>query len=171
MAARPAAAAVRVLCLELLGTALPLHAQAQRPLAAPSRIDPAIQEEIDRLYAADQIEQGRGFRALEAMGPKAAPAVTHLILGDESKVSRPNPPGFWEAIGWTSKGNAAAMTLAKIGEPAVDPLINALGDRNRLVRSRAARTLHKITGQDFKENQTAWRNWRRTHPPGYPKGP
>lgn len=156
-----------------MGSALPLHGQEPRPLAAPSRIDPAIQHEIDRLYAADKIEPGRGFRALEAMGPKAAPAVPHLLrfLRDESSVGRPNPPGFWEAIGRTSKGNAAAMTFAKIGDPVLEPPINALGDRNRLVRTRTARTLQAITGQDFKENQGACRNWRRTRQPGYQKNP
>ena len=137
-----------------------------RSQAASSRIDPAVQKEIDRLSAADKIEKGRGFRTLQALGPKAAPAVPKLIglLGNNSPVGLPNPPPFWEAIGWSRTGEAAVQTLIKIGEPAVEPLIKALGDRDPLVRTRAARALHRITGHNLQENQSAWQNWWRTRP-------
>lgn len=159
-----AAAVLVILILGLIGSAVPGQAQTAKPLAVSSRIDPAVQQEIDRLYAADKIEKGRGFRGLQAMGPKAAPAVPHLIglLGDNSAVGLPNPPPFWEAIGWARTGEAALMTLVKIGEPAVEPLIKALGDGDRQVRSRASRALQQITGQNFQENQAAWQNWWRT---------
>lgn len=153
-----------IVILGLMGSAGPGQAQKDRPLAVSSRIDPAVQQEIDRLYAADKIVKGRGFRALQAMGPKAAPAIPNLIglLGDNSPVGLPNPPPFWEAIGWTRTGEAALMTLVKIGEPAVEPLIKALGDQEPQVRIRASRALQHITGQNFQENQTAWQNWWRT---------
>jgi HEAT repeat protein len=153
-----------ILSLGLLGSAVLFQAQAAKPLAVSSQIDPAIQKNIDRLSAADKIEKGRGFRALQAMGPKAAPAVPRLIdlLGDNSTVGLPNPPPFWEAVGWVRVGDAALMTLGKIGEPAVEPLIRALGSSDPLVRTRALRALQRITGQNFKENQAAWQNWWRT---------
>lgn len=160
-----AASVLVILILGLMGSAVPGQAQTAKPLAVSSQIDPAVQQEIDRLSAVDKIEKGRGFRALQAMGPKAAPAVPHLIglLGDNSAVGLPNPPPFWEAIGWARTGDAALMTLVKIGEPAVEPLIKALGDRDPLVQSRASRALQLITGQNFQENQAAWQNWWRTH--------
>lgn len=152
-----------ILMLGLMGSAVAFQAQAAKPLAVSSQIDPAIQKNIDQLSAADKIEKGRGFRALQAMGPKAAPAVPRLIglLGDNSPVGLPNPPPFWEAVGWVRTGDAALMTLVKIGEPAVEPLIKALGNRDPLVRTRASRALERITGQNFKENQAAWQNWWR----------
>jgi HEAT repeat protein len=152
-----------ILILGLVAGTAPGQSQEPQPRAASSRIDPAVQKEIDRLSAADKIEKGRGFRALQAMGPMAAPAVPNLIglLGDNSAVGLPNPPDFWEAIGWARTGEAALMTLVKIGEPAVEPLIKALGDRDRLVRTRASRALQQITGQNFQENQAAWQNWWR----------
>jgi HEAT repeat protein len=153
-----------ILILGLLGNAVPGITQTASPPAVSPQIDPAVQTEIDRLAAADQIEKGRGFRALQEMGPKAAPAVPRLIrlLGDNSSVGLPIPPPFWEAIGWTTMGEAALMTLVKIGEPAVEPLIKVLSDRDRLVRIRASRALQQITGQNFQENQAAWQNWWRT---------
>jgi HEAT repeat protein len=155
---------VVMLILGLLGGPATGRSQEPQSQGASSRIDPAVQKEIDRLSAADKIEKGRGFRALQAMGPKAAPAVLHLIalLGDNSPVGLPNPPPFWEAIGWGQTGEAAVQTLIKIGEPAVEPLIKSLGHRDPLVRTRAARALQKITGQIFQENQAAWQNWWRT---------
>ena len=153
-----------IMILGLMGSALPGQAQTAKPMAGSSQVDPTVQKAIDSLEAADQIEKGRGFRALQAMGPKAAPAVPNLIalLGDNSQVGLPNPPTFWEAIGWTYTGEAALMTLVKIGETAVEPLIKSLGDKDRLVRIRASRSLQQITGQNFQENQAAWQNWWRT---------
>jgi HEAT repeat protein len=159
-----ATAVLIVTILGLMGSALPVQVQTAELVAVSSQADPAVQKAIGSLYAADKIEKGRGFRALQAMGPKAAPAVPHLIalLRDNSHVGLPNPPTVWEAIGWTSTGEAALMTLAKIGEPAVEPLIKSLGDKNRLVRIRASRSLQQITGQNFQENQAAWQNWWRS---------
>lgn len=153
-----------ILVLGLMGSAVTFQAQAAKPLVVSSQIDPEIQKNIDRLSAADKIEKGRGLRALQAMGPKAAQAVPRLIdlLGDNSTVGLPNPPPFWEAVGWVRTGDAALMTLVKIGEPAVEPLIKALGNRDLLVRTRATRALTRITGQNFKENQAAWQNWWQT---------
>jgi HEAT repeat protein len=158
---------VRVLAfliLGLLGSPVPGLTQTASLPAVSSRIDPAVQEGINRLTAADAIEKGRGFRALQDMGSKAAPAVPHLIrlLGDNSSVGLPIPPPFWEAIGWTTAGEAALMTLVKIGEPAVEPLIKLLSNRDRLVRVRASRALQQITGQNFQKNQAAWQNWWQT---------
>lgn len=153
-----------ILILGLLGSAVPGLTQTASPPAVSSRIDPAVQEGINRLTAADAIEKGRGFRALQDMGPKAAPAVPHLIrlLGDNSSVGLPIPPPFWEAIGWTTAGEAALMTLVKIGEPSVEPLIKVLNNRDRPVRVRASRALQQITSQNFQEDQAAWQNWWRT---------
>jgi HEAT repeat protein len=159
-----AATVLVILILGLVGHAVPGQAQKLTPQAVASQIDPSIRQEINRLYAVDKIEKGRGFRALQAMGPKAAPAIPNLIglLGDNTPVGLPNPPPFWEAIGWARTGDAAMMTLIKIGEAAVEPLIKALGDKDRLVRVRAVRALSQITGQNFQENQAAWQNWWRT---------
>jgi hypothetical protein len=54
------------------------------------------------------------------------------------------------------------MTLIKIGESAVEPLIKSLGDKDCLVRIRTSRSLREITGQNFQENQATWQNWWRT---------
>jgi HEAT repeat protein len=160
-----------ILILALLVSLSPAWAQGAGS-AASVPMDPAVRREIDRLSAADKIDKGRGFRALQAMGPKAAPAVPYLVglLGDDSGVGLPNPPSHWEAIGWSRTGDAAAVTLIKIGEPAVAPLIKALGDGNPRVRGRALRALKGITGQNLPDDPAAWQRWWRSRKAPGPSG-
>ena len=59
---------VVILILGLVGGIAPGQSQEPQPRAASSRIDPAVQKEIDRLSAADKIEKGRGFTGLAGHG-------------------------------------------------------------------------------------------------------
>ncbi|NQT10240.1 MAG: HEAT repeat domain-containing protein [Desulfobacteraceae bacterium] len=52
---------------------------------------------------------------------------------------------------------AVALRVGKIDTRAVEPLIAALKDRH--VKKEAVKSLRKITGQDFGQNQAKWKQW------------
>jgi len=57
---------------------------------------------------------------------------------------------------------AAAKLLGEIEEPtAIEPLISALKDEYPPVRRAAAKSLTKITEEDFGINHDRWQNWRK----------
>ncbi len=65
----------------------------------------------------------------------------------------------------TARSPAAQTTvtqvLIKMGPPAIEPLIAALGDRDLSVRWHAAFALRRITGKNFGLDRAAWDTWRR----------
>lgn len=59
-----------------------------------------------------------------------------------------------------------AEALAHSKDPAsVDALIGALKDQDSSVKSSAARSLKRITGQDFGEDAGKWQEWRAKNKP------
>lgn len=95
-----------------------------------------VQALIDRLQSADARGRADAAATLAAKGVRAAPAVPFLIpmLGDHTPLERQN---FQVAPTPTSPGAEAFEALAKVGEPAVLPLIAALADQ-RIAASVAA---------------------------------
>lgn len=57
----------------------------------------------------------------------------------------------------------AAWALEKIGKPAVEPLIQALKDKDEIVRENAAEALEEITEEFFGEDYEAWSKWWQKH--------
>ncbi|MFC1956655.1 HEAT repeat domain-containing protein, partial [Chloroflexota bacterium] len=79
-------------------------------------------------------------------------------LDDDARVYRSVSPAFPVGVS-TSPSAEAAKALVEIGEPAVEPLIVALGDVDSRVRLAAADVLADITGQDLGVNKGKWEDW------------
>jgi len=54
---------------------------------------------------------------------------------------------------------SVTLALVEIGEPAIEPLITAVGSRNFYVRWHAAFALRRITGKQFGQDPRKWRKW------------
>ena len=108
---------------------------------SPQRSPTLRRDELHDLIAAlrdpDPRKRARAATALGELKGKAAEAVGPLIalLGDTAATNDFGP---------TTVSAAAAMALGEIGEPAVAPLIAALGDRSPMVRRMAVIALGGI---------------------------
>ena len=109
--------------------------------AIPKKPSSYVSKQIKRLYSSDALERGNAAYALGQMGEKAAPAIPFLIgvLHDQTTLQ------WFPHHFLTSPGQEATKALGKIGEPAVEPLINALiyGDSG-VQRRGAANALRQI---------------------------
>lgn len=109
-------------------------------------------EEVQALSAADPEARAAAACALgRRRAVEAIPALVAL-LGDESPV---RPLRCWASGNWNpalesfkqpSPGEQAAIALAAMGRPAVEPLIEALGDASPSVRRNAAWAVGEVTG-------------------------
>jgi len=123
-------------------------------------IIPDVKEAIEALYSEDAGSRAYAAIRLGMMREKAVPAVPFLInmLQDVEKPKEPIIFNAGRGIQTASNpGIAAAIAIALIGKPAIDPLISALkdgGDRELVVYF-----LKKLTGQDFGEDQSKWKEW------------
>jgi len=111
----------------------------------PSDLAAAVKADVEGLYAPEAIKRAQAASKLGNMGEKAVPAIPLLIgmLGDsagiefkadsESKISHRTSPGI-----------EAAVALGKIGDPALEPLIGALKNKNPHVRVLAAVALEEL---------------------------
>ena len=100
------------------------------------------------LHHSDSYTRYEGALALRKFGPKAAAAVPDLIaeIDDESQQA----------------GSAAVDALGAIGpeaKAAIPRLIKLLENEDWYYHSNAANALKSITGQNFGEDATAWRQW------------
>jgi hypothetical protein len=88
---------------------------------------------------AQAVKRAQAANKLGNMGAKAAPAVPLLIgmLGDSAGIELKTDPEA-KIVQNTSPGIEAAVALGKIGDPALDPLIAALKDKNPHFRILAA---------------------------------
>ncbi|MGR3309393.1 MAG: HEAT repeat domain-containing protein [Candidatus Brocadiales bacterium] len=110
----------------------------------PSNINSDVREQFEKLYSSDPVERALGASNLGKAGKEAVSAIPFLIgiLGDDTKfIWLPYGNRFAEQ---TSPGREAAKTLAKIGEPALQSLIDALKDKYSSARKNAAVALGKI---------------------------
>jgi HEAT repeat protein len=122
--------------------ALPGTGMIQSDVAASSD----LKQKIARLSSPDPLERASAACQIGEMGKQAAAAVPYLIqlLGDDTKISGVLDCGEKNNSRWrnnnfsqTSVGSMAAGALVAIGEPSVEPLIEALRTREPVARSNA----------------------------------
>ena len=106
----------------------------------PANLPEEIRTKIESLYSKDDAERGTAAMQLREFRAKALkPTVPFLMamLHDDAPLRIPSK---WVSFGGipTSPGEESAKTLGKIGNSAVIPLIEALGDKNKHVRKCAA---------------------------------
>jgi len=106
----------------------------------PSGIPSDVRKEIEKLYSLSSVKRARAVKSLGEMGVRARPAIAFLIgmLADNSRIREE----FKDKL--ALPGDEAGKALAKIGEPAVEPLILALEDEDPSVQKRAAESLRGI---------------------------
>ena len=106
-----------------------------------------VKNKILRLYHSDPIERAWAAYQLAKLGRGAAPAVPYLIklLDDDTPVllSRYIGSGF-RSSSYTTPAEEASRTLARIGDPAIKDLLNALKSESINVRRLAAKALGQI---------------------------
>jgi HEAT repeat protein/beta-lactamase regulating signal transducer with metallopeptidase domain len=139
------------------------QADAQEQIDAPAQADGQAQtdaqpqadaaEKIRALSSADASERAAAACALgRRRAVQAIPALIQM-LGDDAAIE---PVKCWEGNNsWTpalatfkqaSPGEEAAIALAAMGQPAVEPLVAALGQANASVRRNAAWAIGEVTG-------------------------
>jgi beta-lactamase regulating signal transducer with metallopeptidase domain len=113
----------------------------------------AAAEKIRALSSADATERAAAACALGRV--RAIQAIPSLVqmLGDDASIE---PVKCWDNnVSWSpalatfkqaSPGEEAAIALAAMGQPAVEPLIGALGHANASVRRNAAWAIGEVTG-------------------------
>jgi HEAT repeat protein len=109
----------------------------------PRDLPPQLKQQIERLYSQDPVNRGDAAMRLGQMGSRAARAIPFLIgiLGDTQLILIRNETTI---EGSTSPAQQAVIALSMIGEPAVNPLISALKDKDSYVREYAAEALGLI---------------------------
>ena len=116
---------------------LPPAKRVEKPAAVADTRRDELHDLIAALRDPDPRKRARAATALGELKGKAAEAVGPLIalLGDTAATNDFGP---------TTVSAAAAMALGEIGEPAVAPLIAALGNRSPMVRRMAVIALGGI---------------------------
>ena len=111
----------------------------------PSNLSAEAKAEAEGLYAPEAAKRAQAAIKLGNMGEKAVPAIPLLIgmLGDSAGIELKAAPDAKIAEN-TSPGIEAAVALGKIGDPALEPLIAALKDKNPHVRVLAAVALEEL---------------------------
>jgi len=106
----------------------------------PQNTHPEIKQLIERLYSQDPVERVTALSKLGESGTKAVPSIPFVIplLGDTEAVLQQGGATRFES---TDVASEAVKLLAKLGQPAVEPLIHALGDKNSIVRANAIEAL------------------------------
>jgi HEAT repeat protein len=127
-------------------------ALAAGSLAAPIAADTSLQPLMGRLSSPDASERAEAACSLGQRGPAAAPAVSQLValLPDALRVGPvecgmsawlrktiESRPDEWRKFE-TSPGREAAKALARIGRPALAPLLTALQAESPIARGNAA---------------------------------
>mgnify|MGYP006281314487 CR=1 FL=1 len=123
----------------------------------PDDISAHLHRRIISLYSASQAERADAAFALGQLGEQAQPAVPFLIgLLDDHGRMHDGGLFVWEhpevpyGLIPTSPGRQAAKALVRIGEPAVEPLLEVLKDekRPRAARRNAAFALGELEVQE-----------------------
>ncbi|MCF8051858.1 MAG: protein kinase [Desulfobacterales bacterium] len=113
----------------------------------PADVTSDVKEKIKKLNSSDAVECARAAHQLGRMGAKAEPAIPFLIeiLSNDNKLQWQNQfQGMRISGRATSPGREAADALGSIGEPAVEPLIEALKREDSTARKRAIEALMRI---------------------------
>jgi HEAT repeat protein len=137
---------------------LPFHLSMSQPDISksdvPEGIDPAVRQEIMRLYSGDAGQRATAARTLGKLGEGSVPAIPFLaeMLGEtDDVVERASPipsQGPVSHVGIGDKqykvGELVAEALGNIGRPALSPLVSALREGRKWERIHAAQALGKI---------------------------
>lgn len=118
-----------------------VYAQPNIPKESiPTDIPVEVKGKIVRLYSSDPQERSYVAFKLGEMGEQAVKAIPFLIgmLGDTEKLQQPT------ALQLSLPGEEAAEALAKIGAPAVEPLLVSMRNENKRIRQNAAQALSKM---------------------------
>ncbi len=122
------------------------HVYAQQSIpknSIPSGVSAQVKQKIEMLFSKNPEERARAAYDLGKMGEEAVPAIPFLIeeLNDMAKL---DTDGKLVAI-QPFVGMMAGDALRNIGEPAVEPLIEALlHNKNLSIRGGAAEVLGRI---------------------------
>ncbi len=129
----------------------PTETSLPRAVEHPSAVRATIAEKTRDLASTDPARVAAAAYLLGEMGGAAAETIPQLaaVLGDSRKV---DPARYRKArtarAETTSPGREAATALSKIGEPAVEVLINVLkSSPNAVARQNAAWALGIIQGR------------------------
>jgi HEAT repeat protein/beta-lactamase regulating signal transducer with metallopeptidase domain len=136
--------------------------QKESPAREERERGDALRGEIAQTLRADN-PQTRAQAACEAGHKHAVDLIPALVsmLGDDAAVPSRR---CWEEDRWSpaldsfkqpSPGEQAAIALASMGKPAVEPLMNALGDGNASVRRNAAWAIGELTNMRDGERANA----------------
>ena len=116
----------------------------QRHVIEELKVPRQLKDDMLSLYDSDPVERAWAAYRLAKLGQGAAPAVPHLgnLLQDDTAVlmSRYLGGGFRSSTA-TTPAEEAARALAKIGQPAIELLIDNLSNPNPQVRRLAAKAL------------------------------
>ena len=109
----------------------------------PKNIQPEVSQLIEKLHSEDPGERGKALIKFGEIGQKAVPAIPFIIgmLSDTKSFSVQNQTSLVET---SVLSKEAIKVLTIIGQPAVEPLIKALRDKNGIVRTNAAEALGEI---------------------------
>jgi hypothetical protein len=108
---------------------------------------------------------------LRAALPQANPKELFFSYAADALAKTQDPEAAKILLSILSTGDATARfriaeSLRYSKDPAsVDALIQALKDKDKEVKSAAARSLNKITGQAFGEDANKWEEWRAKNKP------
>ncbi|NQU24149.1 MAG: HEAT repeat domain-containing protein [Candidatus Nealsonbacteria bacterium] len=119
-------------------------AYALGDLGDPRAIEPLIQL-LDHPHSTSRVAAVRSLIQLDA-GHRGYAAITRLFQSEGP---------------YASMRDLAVVELAKVGQPAVAALTDALADENATVRDSAVATLRKIYGHGFDDGGKEWLIWRR----------
>jgi HEAT repeat protein len=149
-------------------------AESLRGIGDRRAIEPLIAvlnkgESTARLEAAKGLGQFRDPRAIESL--VRALKYDHWDVRKESVESLKKIEGgigraielltiaLTEGEAWNIRENITWALGEMDDKRAIETLITALKDEDTSVRKSAARSLRKITGKNFGQNQAAWENW------------
>jgi HEAT repeat protein len=128
----------------------PLQDATAKPFGGQS--DGVTSDHLRALSSSDPTERASAAFSLGRLGAvEAIPALVNL-LGDDTPI---RPVKCWDYGNWSpalntfkqsSPGEQAAIALASFSQPAVDPLVAALGSANSSVRRNAAWAIGEIRG-------------------------
>jgi hypothetical protein len=112
----------------------------------PSDANIDVQNEIKKLYSTDANVRGMAAYELGERGEQSIPAIPFLIgmLGDGTGILFNEDTDESDKKLFTNPGQASALALGNIGEPAVELLIEALNSWNHLVRRNSIIALGMI---------------------------
>ncbi|TNF54608.1 HEAT repeat domain-containing protein [bacterium] len=112
----------------------------------PPDVHIEVRNEIKKLYSNSANVRGMAAFELGLKGDQSTPAIPFLIgmLGDGTEIQLKEEADEADKQLFTNPGQASALALGNIGEPAVEPLIEVLNSWNHLVRRNAIFALGKI---------------------------